>query len=85
MGRVIGQKSAEAIVVATSRGLEDARLNNETGILVKAKGQTSLANQPGCPLEAMMPIGGAELRRAVGQNRSEAEIDCPQDSPKGGA
>ena len=32
------RKSAEAIVVATSRGMENARINNETGRLDVAKG-----------------------------------------------
>ena len=72
MDRVIGQKSAEAIVVATSRGLKDARSNNDTGTLVKAKGRTSLADQPGCPLEALMPIGGADRGGQTGRERESA-------------
>ena len=55
MGRVNGQKSAEAIVVATSRGLRDARVNCETATLVKAKGRTSPADRPSHPSAAMNP------------------------------
>ena len=79
MRQVIGQKSAEAIVVASSRGMKHARINNETGTLDKAKGRTSLTDRPAHPSTAMNPTGGA--RNGQGK-RAEKERLCGEFHPK---
>ena len=73
MASVMGEKSAEAIVPGTSRGLEDARLNYETGSLESGKGRTARMNRPGHPSTALNPTGGA--RNGHG-SRAEKESSC---------
>ena len=78
-----GQKSAEAIVVGeTSRGLEDARLNNDTGGLTQRRaepnGSVLTAGQTPQPTT---PDGEAWTRAGsmgAGAKRRQPAIGCPE-------
>jgi hypothetical protein len=64
-----GQKSAEAIVVEeTSRGLEAARLNCETGGLTSMKGRTDR-----CPNHGMDAPADNASRRGMDESRSDGK------------
>ena len=73
MAAVRGEKSAEVILPEASRGLEDARLNYDTGSLDSGKDRTGRMNRPGHPSTALNPTGGA--RNGHG-SRAEKESSC---------
>jgi len=73
MAAVWGEKSAEVILPEASRGLEDARLNYDTGNLDSGKDRTGRMNRPGHPLTALNPTGGA---RNGNGSRAEKESSC---------
>ena len=73
MALVMGEKSAEVILPEASRGLEDARLNFDTGSLDSGKDRTGRMNRPGHPSTALNPTGGA--RNGHG-SRAEKESSC---------
>ena len=64
-----GQKSADAIVVEeTSRGLEDARLNYETGVTHPTKGRTEK-----CPNRGTDAPADDASRRGMDESRCDGK------------
>ena len=73
MSEVTGQKSAEVVLPEASRGLEDVRLNYETGSLDSGKDRTDPMNRPHHPSTTTNPTGGA---RNGNGSQAEKESSC---------